>query len=382
MPLQKKMIPVNSNRLNQASKKLLSQCIRDGWISGEGEFVQKFEQEFADYIGSKYAVAVNSGTSALHVALATLGIGSGDEVILPASTIGACYFAIWYLGAVAVPVDVSIETYNIDPQHIESAITAKTKAIMVVHLFGRPCNMSAIKKIAKKYNLFIIEDAAEAHGATIGVQKVGSIGDIGCFSFYANKILTTGEGGMVVTNNQHLAEVARRIHLHNRIPENKFTHFGIGYSYAMSNLQAAVGLTELAVIEKNIQRKLRIANEYEKHLHNIYGLYLPKPYSKGRQVFWMYAIRIVEKEFGCDRTTFAKLLLEEFSIQTRTFFYDPKRAFQAMNLYQKTSFPVAEKIANEGLYLPSGTGTTFTQVRTVISAVKTLAKRFNASKQE
>lgn len=373
------MIPVNTNKLNPASKKLLCKCIDDSWVSGEGAYVKQFEQEFAAYIGSRYAVAVNSGTNALHIALAALGIGPGDEVILPASTIGACYFAIWYLGATAVPVDVDINTYNIDPDLIEAAITASTKAIMVVHLFGRPCEMAKIKKIAAKHHLPIIEDAAEAHGATIKTKKVGSLGKIGCFSFYANKIVTTGEGGMLVTNDQKIAEQARQLRLHNRHPKNKFTHLGIGYSDAMSNLQAAVGVAELAVIEKNIQKKLRIAAEYQKGLEHIPGLYLPKPHTDGRQVYWMYAVRVVEREFGCDRSQFASLLMSEYGIQTRTFFYDPQRAFKKMGLYQNTSFPIAEQIADEGLYLPSGTGTSITDIRKVIAAVKQIANRFNTS---
>lgn len=373
------MIPVNTNKLNPASKKLLCKCIDDSWVSGEGAFVKEFEQEFAAYLGCKYAVAVNSGTNALHIALASLGIGPGDEVILPASTIGACYFAIWYLGATAIPVDVDIETYNIDPNLIEAAITAKTKAIMVVHLFGRPCEMTKIKKIAEKHHLPIIEDAAEAHGAMIGTKKVGSLGKVGCFSFYANKIVTTGEGGMLVTNDRQLAEQAQQLRLHNRHPKNKFTHLGIGYSDAMSNLQAAVGVAELAVIEKNIQKKLRMAAEYQKGLENIPGLYLPKSYSGGRQVYWMYAVRIVADEFGCDRSRFADILMDEYGIQTRTFFYDPKRAFEKMELYQDISFPVAERIADEGLYLPSGTGTSIGDIRKTITAIKQIKKRFIAS---
>lgn len=373
------MIPVNCNQLNPASKKLLNSCIDDGWVSSEGAYVKQFEQEFAAYIGCKYAIAVNSGTSALHVALAVLGIGPGDEVILPASTIGACYFAIWYLGATAVPVDVDIDTYNIDAKLIEAAISNKTKAIMVVHLFGRPCEMKSIQRVAKKHRIPIIEDAAEAHGATIGNKKVGSFGAIGCYSFYANKIVTTGEGGMLVTNNKQYAQQALQLRLHNRHPQNKFTHLGIGYSYAMSNLQAAVGVAELSVIESNIQKKTNLAAEYQAGLQNIPGLYLPKPFKEGRQVYWMYAVRIVEREFGCNRSVFANILQNEYGIQTRTFFYDPKRAFEKMALYQNSSFPVAERIADEGLYLPSGTGTNIGDIRATIQAIKQIAKQFNAS---
>ncbi len=371
------MIPVNNNKLNPKSKKLLNKCIDDGWVSGEGSYVKQFEQDFAAYIGCEYGIAVSSGTTALHLALSSLDIGPGDEVILPASTIASCFFAIWYLGATAVPVDVEDSTYNINPQLIEAAITPKTKAIMPVHLFGRPCDMEAILKIAAKHNLTVIEDAAEAHGAHINEKKVGSFGKLGCFSFYANKIITTGEGGMVVTNDKLLSDKLRRQHSLSHDPERRFTHTSLGFNYPMSNMQGAVGLCELEKVEKNIFKKQQLAATYNRGLSKIPGLQLPMEFTVGRQVYWMYAIQIIESKFGCDRDTLMRMLLNEYGIQTRTFFYEPKRAFKKMNLLQKQDFPVATKIADQGMYLPSGTGTSSLEIKQVIAAISDISKRFH-----
>jgi perosamine synthetase len=367
------MIPVNITALSPKAKRLLAQCIETSWISGEGSFVTEFEKSFAQYLGVKHAVAVNSGTSALHLALLALRLQPGDEVIVPASTIAACYFAIWYWGGVAVPVDVELTTYNLDPDLIEAAITPKTKAIMVVHLFGRPAAMAAIQKIARKHHLSVIEDAAEAHGAMIENQKVGSIGTVGCFSFYANKLVTTGEGGMVVTNSQRIAQRVRRLKSLNHLPARRFTHAGIGFSLALSNLQAAVGLAQLEGIEKAVRQKQAMAKLYNQELADVPGLVLPAPYELGRQVYWMYAVRIEAKKFGCSRDALQKKLLQKYKIQTRSFFFPPKVAFKAMGKFQTEQFPIAEQIGKEGLYLPSGTGQSKQDFLAVAAAIKKIA---------
>lgn len=364
------MIPVNYTALSPKAKKLLAECIDTSWISSEGKFVTDFENKFAKYIGVKYAVAVNSGTSALHLALLALGLKPGDEVILPAATIGACFFAIWYWGGVAVPVDVELASYNLDPKLIEAAITPKTKAIMVVHLYGRPADMAAIKKIAKKYHLKIIEDAAEAHGATIENQKVGSFGDVGCFSFYANKLVTTGEGGMIVTNSKKIADRARSLKGLCRSKKNRFIYDDIGFSLNLSNLQAAVGLAQLAEIETAILFKQKLAKIYRKELATIPGLFLPADFLAGRQVYWMYAVRIEAKKFGCSRDTLAKKLWQKYEIQTRPFFNAPKVAFKPLKRLQTDSFPIAEKIGREGFYLPSGSGQKTSDFKFVAQAIK------------
>lgn len=369
------MIPVSTTALSAKAKKYLAACIDTSWISSEGEFVKKFETEFAKYLGVKHAVTVNSGTSALHVGLMSLGLKPGDEVILPASTIAACYFAIWYWGGVAVPVDVELDTYNIDPTLIEAAITSRTKAIMVVHLYGRPANMQAIQKIARKHKLIILEDAAEAHGAQIGVRKVGGIGTVGCFSFYANKLVTTGEGGAVVTNSDKIAAKVRKLRSMSRYKSFRFIHEALGYSLNMSNLQAAVGLAQLESVEDYISQKIAMAGFYNQELAGIPGLVLPGDYTAGRQVYWMYAVRIETKKFGCSRDEFARMLWDDYKIQTRPFFNAPRVAFKPMQKYQDKHFPVAEKIGREGLYLPSGTGQTMDDFAKVVRAVKAIAKK-------
>jgi len=367
------MIPVNKPTVPKKALPYLSECTKTGWLSSEGPFVKKFENQFSEYIGTTYACTTNSGTSALHLAIVSLGIKNGDEIILPASTIASCYFAIWYTGAKAIPVDVDPDIYTINPDLIEKAITSKTKAIMVVHLFGHPCDMDPIMKIAKKYHLAVIEDAAESHGAEYKGKKVGTIGDIGIFSFYANKLITTGEGGMVVTNSSEVFKKASKLKglNHSTI---RFIHDGIGYKYAMSNLQAAVGLASLEEIEASIAFKRKMAELYTHHLCHIAGLILPTEKRWAKSVYWMYAIRIDKKKFGIERDEVMVRLQKQFDIQTRTFFYNPKTAFKKLHIYQKEQFPVAETIEHEGLYLPSGLGNTFSEFTRVSNAVQTIYK--------
>lgn len=369
------MIRVNNAQTPLKAKKYLNECVDTNWFSGEGPFVSKFEEKFANYLDCKYAVAVNSGTASLHLALVTLGIGSGDEVILPASTIASCYFAIWYTGAKAVAVDVDPQTYNIDPKLIEQKITARTKAIMVVHLYGHPCDMDPIVTIAKKHHLYIVEDAAEAHGATYKGKKVGSIGDIGCFSFYANKIVSCGEGGMLVTNNKRLFDKASTLSKLNFDPKKRFIHQGLGFRYDMTNMQAAVGLASLEEINKSIKFKKKMANFYNKTLKNIDGLILPVEKLWANNVYWMYAVRINAALFGMSRDKLIRILENKYQIQTRSFFYSPNIAFKAMNLYQKEKFPVAETIGEEGMYLPSGIGNSLAEFKKVTEAIIEISKK-------
>lgn len=363
------MILVNQLKIPKNSKKYLQECLDTSWISGQGKYVELFEQKFAQYLEVKYATTTNSGTSALHLALLALKIGPGDEVILPASTIGSCYFAIWYVGAKAIPIDVDPLTYNLNPRLLEKNITKKTKAIMIVHLFGHPCDISPIIKIARKYKLKIIEDAAEAHGAEYKNKKVGSFGDIACFSFYANKIVTTGEGGMLVTDNKKYLREA--INLKNSAPtkKSKFIHQQIGHRYAMTNLQAAVGLASLEEIKESIIYKRKIANFYHQELKNIPGLILPIEQKYAKNVYWMYAVLVNEKKFGMSRNKLMEILQKKYKIQTRTFFYPPNIAFKKMKLYQNKKFPVAKKIGQEGLYLPSGLGNTVNDLKITCRAL-------------
>lgn len=349
------MIPVNKPTIPKYAKKYLNECISSGWFSSEGPFVERFEREFAKYLGVNYASTTSSGTAALHLAILALNIKKGDEVILPALTIGSCYFAIWYTGATAIPVDIDPATYTIDPTLIEAKITKQTRAIMVVHLFGHPCDMDPIMKLARKYKLAVIEDAAEAHGALYKGKKVGSIGDIAIFSFYANKIVMTGEGGMVVTNNKACIDRVNKLKSLNQ-SETKFIHDGIGHNYLMSNMQAAVGLASLEEIDASIIKKRSVAMLYQSRLSEIPGLTLPVEKSWAKTVYWMYAVRIKASEFGMSRDKLMQLLLEKYHIQTRTFFYAPKTAFKKLHRFQRQRFPIAEQVEQEGMYLPSGLG--------------------------
>jgi len=353
----RKITPVNRPSVPAHAKTYLSECVRSGWFSSEGPFVKRFENEFARYLGVKYAGVTSSGTAALHLALLALGVGPGDEVILPAMTIASCYFAIWYTGAKAVPVDVDPDTYCINPDVISRAITKRTKVIMVVHLFGHPADMDPIMTLAKKHNLKVLEDAAEAHGAEYKGRKVGSIGDIAIFSFYANKIVTTGEGGMVVSNTKTYIDRVNKIKAlnHSKI---RFIHDGIGYTYLMSNMQAAVGLASLEEIDRSIAKKRAMAALYHKHLSGVPGIILPveKPWAKN--VYWMYAVGINAKTRLITRTTIMGMLVKNYGIRTRTFFYAPGTAFRKLHMFHNADFPVSEKLEKIGLYLPSGLGNT------------------------
>lgn len=367
------MILVNAPRVAKNSKTYLLECIDTNWLSGEGPFVTRFEKAFAERMGAQHALTTNSGTAALHLALACLDIGPGDEVILPASTMGACYFAIWYCGATAVPVDVDPKTYTIDPKALEKAITPKTKAVMAVHLFGHPCDMDAILALKKKYHFLLIEDCAEAHGATYKGKTVGSFGEAACYSFYGNKIITTGEGGMMTTNDDALAARARKMKIFSFNPAKRFTHDEMGFRYTMTNLQAAIGLAQLEELDTAISQKRKMAAFYKKNLSHLKGLKLPTEKRQCKSVYWMYTILIDQKTFGLSRDEVMETLLKKFGIQTRSFFFPPQVAFAELHKFDGLTFPVADRIGEQGLYLPSGLGNTPTEFAAVASALDQIA---------
>lgn len=367
-------IPVNRPIIYPETYKIIRKVIASGWTSGEGPQVEQFEKAFSSYIGMRFGATTNSGTTALHLALLTLGIRPGDEVILPAMTIASCYFAIWYVGAKAIPVDIDKDTYTIDPKCIEGRITKKTKAIMPVHLYGHPCDMDPIMALARKYHLYVVEDAAEAHGAEYKGKKAGSFGDISIFSFYANKIITCGEGGMILTKNRTLYERAMRLKNLAHSKKKRFVHDTIGYRYQMTNIQAALGLVGLSHIDKSIAQKRKMAEYYTRGLKTIPGIIPPieKPWAKS--VYWMYAIRVMENTYGLSKNMLMKKL-DERGIQTRSFFYAPKTAFKKMGVYASCRMPVAERIETEGLYLPSGLTITDKDLSSVIRAVKNIHEK-------
>ncbi|EKD80031.1 MAG: hypothetical protein ACD_40C00213G0015 [uncultured bacterium] len=367
------MIPVNEPVISSEAKANVSEALNTGWLSSAGPYVKKFEDEFAAFIGVKHAISVNTGTAALHVALLAAGIGEGDEVIVPAFTMAATYLAVIYTGAKPVFVDADPITYNLDPNLIEAKITDRTKAILPVHVYGHPAQMDKVMGLAGKYHLLVIEDAAEAHGATYHGKIVGGIGDIGCFSFYANKLVTTGEGGMVVTNNDTFAAEAAKFKDLYHSPAKRFIHEKIGYNYRLTNLQAAVGLGELGHLQEYIAKKQAMATRYSQALSQIKGIITPHTSSDVTNVFWMYAIRLTE-DFPLSKDELRQKLLGSYGIDTRDFFYSPlDQPILKPYLSKQDSFPVTKLIADTGLYLPSGLAITTEQIDTVIAAIKELS---------
>ena len=364
------MIAVNEPIIAKNAIEYVTDCLKTGWVSSAGKYISLFEEKFAQFLGVKYATTTTSGTTALQLAFLSLGIGVGDEVILPTLTMIACPYSIIYTGAKPVVVDSENDTGNIDVDLIEAKITKRTKAIMVVHLYGHPVDMDKVIRVAKKHNLYVVEDAAEAHGATYKGQKVGSLGDVGCFSFYGNKIVTTGEGGMVVTNNKDIIDRGKQLKDLAHSPSRRFLHEEIGYNFRMTNMQAALGLAQLEKIDKFLETKKEMAYLYNKSLSGIKGLTLPVEKEYAKNVYWMYSI-MVEKEFGLTRDELM-LRLKEKGVDTRSYFIPVHKqpALTKRGLFVNEVYPVAEELSEKGLYLPSGLAITNKQIEEVCTKVK------------
>jgi perosamine synthetase len=355
--------PVSTPSLGEREIEYVKEALRASEISGaHGKFLNRLEREFADYCGCSHGVATSSGTTALHLAVATLGIGSGDEVLVSTLTNMATFFAVLYQGATPIPVDVEEDTWNLNPSLLEGLLTSRTKAILVVHLYGHPADMDSVLEFARRHHLFVIEDVAEAHGALYNGRKTGSLGDIGCFSFYANKIITTGEGGMLTTNDPAAAERARSLRALGFGTKHKFMHSAVGFNYRMTNLQAALGCAQLERIEEIIENKRRVARLYTEQLCGMRQIQLPieKPYA--RNVYWMY--HIVLNGFGSQERDRVMQLLSERGIETRPAFipYNLQDIFIHDGLTQPELCPIANHIATSGLYLPSSPSLTEKEV--------------------
>ncbi|MFH1653986.1 MAG: DegT/DnrJ/EryC1/StrS aminotransferase family protein [Pseudomonadota bacterium] len=347
-------IPVSEPFIDENENRLITEALSKKAISGYfGEHIAKFENDFARYSDCSHGVATNSGTTALHLAVSALPISQGDEILISTLTNMATFFAAVYQGVKPIPVDIDLSTYNINPSLIEEKITAKTKAIIVVHLFGHPVDMNPIIDIAKKHNLYLIEDCAQSHGATYVGKKVGSFGHFGCFSFYANKIITTGEGGMVTTNDPKLAERVRSLKGLAFGDKNKFMHKDVGYNYRMPNLQAAIGCAQLGKIEDIILCKRRLAANYYERLKDIADLILPSEKAYARNVYWMYHIRILGQKSNKRDLLMKKLL--EMGIETREGFipYNLQEIFINRGWTKPGDCPRANEVAYSTFYLPS-----------------------------
>ncbi len=364
-------IPVNEPKLDGNEKKYLCECIDTGWISSEGPFVKKFEEKMAELVERKYGIAVSNGTAALEVAVAALDIKDGDEVIMPAFTIISCAAAVVKRGGVPVLVDSDINTWNMNINEIESKITSKTKAIMIVHIYGLTVDVQPVIELAKKYNLKIIEDAAEMHGQTYKGKPCGSFGDISIFSFYPNKHITTGEGGMVLTNDEYLAERCRSLRNLCFQKDVRYVHEELGFNYRFTNLQAAVGLAQLERIDESIKRKREIGIKYTELLKNENRVQLPvENFNNEHNIYWVYGL-LLNNELDIDNRKFIKLLTEE-GIGARTFFWciHEQPVFKNMGLFKNEKYPVAEKLARKGFYIPSGLGIKDEQIDLVVEKLK------------
>ncbi len=339
--------PVAIPNLNGNEFKYLTDAFMSSWISSSGEYIHKFEESFSRYSDCDYGIAVSNGTVALHLALITLGIGSEDEVIIPDLTFAATINTVLHANATPVIVDIEEDSWCIDPQEIEKAITSKTKAIIPVHIYGQSCDMRAIMKIAKKYNLKVIEDCAEAHGAMFEGKKVGSFGDIGCFSFYGNKVITTGEGGMCVTNTQELDKSMRILRDHGMSKTKRYWHDVIGYNYRMTNLQAAIGLAQLERIDIIHQNRRKYENNYKNILPKDKVTFQNDIENRSR-ITWLVSILLDE---SVNREEYIQKLKEK-GIDARPFFY-PLSDMEIYKEYCKNETPITHKLSEVGLNLPT-----------------------------
>lgn len=365
------MIDVNTPILSPKATTYVMDCMRTGWISSAGSYIKRFEEAFARYIEVRHAITATNGTAALHLAIAGLEIGKGDEVIMPDLTIISCPLSVVYEDAIPVFVDVDPVTFTIDPKKIEEKITKRTRAIMVVHLYGHPCDMDPIMKLAKKYHLAVIEDAAQAHGSLYKGKKVGGIGTIGIFSFYANKIVTSGEGGMVVTNNKRLSERVRLLKNLAHSPKRRFWHEEIGFNYRMTNISAAIGLAQLESVETYIHKKKWMAREYAKALQDIPYLTLPTEEPWATSVYWMYALTLT-KNAPISKNAL-RIHLKDLGIDTRDFFF-PLHTQPILRRFVNTNdrFPVSMSASKRGFYIPSGLALTKEEIQRVAGALRTV----------
>jgi len=365
------MIPVNRPLLDGNEKKYLSECIDTQWISSEGPFIREFEEKFSKTVNRKYATAVSSGTAALDIALAALELTPGDEVIMPAFTIISCITAILTAKAVPVLVDCDARNFNMDVSHIEAKITKKTKAILVVHIYGLPVDMDPILELASKYKLKIIEDAAEMHGQHYKGRPCGSFGDISIFSFYPNKLITTGEGGMVLTDDARLAERANALKNLCFNPQRRFVHEELGWNYRMTNMQAAIGVAQLERLNEFVRIKKNLGQLYSTLLNGLDKIYLPiENTAYADNIYWVYPI--VLKPIANMNAKDLALKLADSGVQTRPFFWPMHKQpiFEKSKIFFDESHPNSEYIAEFGLYLPSGVGTTEIEINEVSKALR------------
>ena len=359
---KRKFIPAYEPDLSGNELAYVTECIKSSWISSQGEYLPKFEKKFSEFCNVKHSVAVFNGTVALHLALVTLGIKAGDEVIVPDLTFSATASPVAMIGAKPVLVDIDKRTWTADVNEIKKNITKKTKAIIPVHLFGHPCDMDPIMELAEKYNLFIIEDACQAIGSEYKGKKAGSIGHIGFFSFYGNKTITTGEGSICTTNNTEYADRMNFLKYHAMDPNKKFWHTEVGFNYRMTNLQAAIGVAQLERVDKFIEIKRKNARLYTELLSDLKDVQLPVEEKWAMNTYWMYSI-LTDK-----RDEIIKAF-ERNSIEPRRMFY----GLHEMPPYEKKGVcPVSEELSKKGLSLPSSTKLIVEDIEFITDTIKSV----------
>jgi perosamine synthetase len=363
-------IPVNTPILSGNELEYVKNCIETGWISSEGPYINEFEDKFSQYIGVRNGIAVSNGTAALDIAIAALNIGPGDEVILPTFTIISPILQVIRSGATPVLVDSDPITWNMNVNEVISKITLKTKAIIVVHIYGLPVDIDPILEVCREKGIYLIEDAAEMHGQTYKGKMVGSFGDISTFSFYPNKHITTGEGGMLLTNNQDIAERCKKLrNLAFEPSKPRFVHYELGWNYRMTNLQAALGLAQLERIDFHIEKKRNIGTAYQNGLNGVRGFQLPLASTDyAENIYWIFGL--IAESIELKNYTIEKLT--KLQIGTRPFFWcmHEQPVFQNMGLFKGEKYPIAENMARCGFYLPSGLGLSELEIKEVIANFK------------
>lgn len=361
-------IPVYEPWLGETEENYVLDAVSSGWISSLGRYVTEFEQAFADYCGAAYGISTTNGTTALHLALHAIGLGPGDEVIVPALTFIASANSAAYTGATPVFADVDLETWNILPSEVERLVNKRTKAIVPVDLYGHPAEMDAIMALAEERDIFVLEDAAESHGARIGDRRTGSLAHASAFSFFANKTITTGEGGMLVTDDEELANRLRMLRDHAMPPENRYWHDEVGFNYRMTNMQAAVGLAQMQRIDEFLARKREIADLYSARLSEIPSINLPVEREGYTNIFWMYSI-VLTDEYPLSRDDLI-VALRERGIDSRPFFH----SLDTLPPYRSdTPLPNAEYLSRQGMNLPSSPRLTNAQVHYICDVLEELA---------
>ena len=368
---QKRVIPLSFPTLGDKEAEYVMDCLTTKWISSAGKYVERFEQAFATAVGSKHALSCSNGTVALHLALVGLGLRPGDEVLVPTLTFVAGANAVGYCGATPVFVDIDPGTWCIDVAQLEAHITAKTRAIIAVHLRGHPCDMAVIMEVARKHDLWVIEDAAQAHGARVRGKAVGSIGHIGTFSFFGNKMLTTGEGGMITTDDDALADRMRLMKNQGMTQERRYWHPVVGYNYRLTNIQAAIGLAQVERLDEQLRRHREVASWYREELAGVPGLSWQQEHDWAHHAWWQFVV-VVDETFAVDREAVLEEL-QQSGIDARRIYY-PMHQLPIFQHLPAGLFPVADRVAARAVCLPTWAGLARDDVRYICQRLLACAK--------